>query len=59
MHVICVYTPNYFFREDVRMCRNIVRSISFEEGLYYKLDIFSYKGMYWIKGSKINHRYFG
>ena len=58
-HVICVYTPNFLFREDVRNCRNILRSIGFQRKLYYKPDIFTYKGMYRIFGSKINHRYFG
>ena len=58
-HVICIYTPNYLFREDVRHCRNILRNMGFQKRLYYKPDIFTYKGMYRIYGSKINHRYFG
>ena len=58
-HVICVYTPNYFFREDVRNCRNALKKLGFEDILYYKPDIFTYKRMYRIYGSIINHRYFG
>jgi len=59
VHVICVYTPNFLFRDDVRNCRILLKKLGFESRLYYKPDIFTYKGMYRVYGSKINHRYFG
>ena len=58
-HVICVYTPNFLLRKDVRNCRDMLRRMGFQERLYYKPDIFTYMGKYRIFGSKINHRYFG
>ncbi len=58
-HVICVYTENYFHREDVRSCRNKLRDLRFGDRLYYKPDIFTYKNLYRHTGSTINHRYFG
>lgn len=58
-HVICVYTPNYLFRDDVRQCRLLLKQLGFEAKLYYKPDVFTYRGMYRITGSPINHRYFG
>jgi hypothetical protein len=58
-HVICVYTPNYLFRDDVRQCRLLLKQMGFEARLYYKPDVFTYKGMYRVTGSPINHRYFG
>jgi len=58
-HVICVYTPNYLFREDVRQCRVLLKQLGFEAKLYYKPDVFTYKSMYRVTGSPINHRYFG
>jgi hypothetical protein len=57
--VICVYTPCYLFRDDVRHCRVLLKKLSFEARLYYKPDVFTYKGMYRVTGSPINHRYFG
>jgi hypothetical protein len=59
LHVVCVYTPNYLFREDVRNCRRILSEIGFEDRLYYKPDIMTFKNMYRVKSSRINHRYFG
>jgi hypothetical protein len=58
-HVICVYTPDYLFRDDVRQCRLLLKQLGFEARLYYKPDVFTYKRMYRITGSPINHRYFG
>jgi len=58
-HVICVYTPNFLYRDDVRNCRIVLKKLGFQSKLYYKPDIFTLKHMYRIYGSKINHRYFG
>jgi hypothetical protein len=58
-HVICVYTPNYLFREDVRNCRRILFEMGFKNMLYYKPDIMTLENMYRVTGSRINHRYFG
>lgn len=58
-HVICIYTPNFLFRDDVRNCRAMLKNLGYEARLYYKPDIFTYKAMYRVYGSKINHRYFG
>lgn len=59
LHVACVYTSNYLFREDVRNCRGILSEMGFKDRLYYKPDIMTHKNMYRVTGSKINHRYFG
>lgn len=58
-HVICIYTPNYLFREDVRRCRALLSDLGFVDRLFYKPDIMTMKGMYRITGSRINHRYYG
>ena len=58
-HVICVYTPNYLFREDVRNCRRILFEMGLRNMLYYKPDIMTLENMYRVTGSRINHRYFG
>jgi Domain of unknown function (DUF1917) len=59
LHVVCVYTSNYLFRDDVRKCRAILSSLGFAERLYYKPDIMTHKNMYRVTGSKVNYRYFG
>lgn len=59
LHVVCVYTPNYLFREDVRKCRRLLFDLGFTNRLYYKPDIMTMRGMYRVTGSRINHRYFG
>jgi hypothetical protein len=58
-HVVCVYTPNFLWRENVREVRLLLKSAGFQARLYYKPDIFTYLNMYRVYGSKINHRYFG
>jgi len=58
-HVICVYTPNFLFRKDVRNCRVMLKDLGFDSKLYYKPDLYTYKGFYRIYGSKITHRFFG
>lgn len=58
-HVICIYTPNYLFRDDVRQCRVILKNLEFKVKMYYKPNFFTGKGMYIVKGSTINHRYYG
>lgn len=58
-HVICVYTPNYLYRPDVRDCRDKLKELGFEDTLYYKPDIFTYKKRYRVFGTKVNHRYYG
>ena len=59
LHVVCIYTHNFLFREDVRTCRALLLEMGFKGRLYYKPDIMTSKGMYRLTGSKINHRYFG
>jgi hypothetical protein len=38
-HLICVYTPNYLWREDVRAARILLRKSGFHSRLYYRPDI--------------------
>ncbi|ELZ08331.1 hypothetical protein C479_13368 [Halovivax asiaticus JCM 14624] len=46
-HVIVVYTPNYFDKEDVFRVRELLRNkCGIEETLYYKPDIYTRKGIY-------------
>jgi hypothetical protein len=40
-HMICIYTPNYLWRENVREVRFLLKEIGFRTRLYYKPDIFS------------------
>lgn len=58
LHVVCVYTPNYLFREDVRNCRKLLSELGYGDRLYYKPDVMTTSGMYRVTGSRINHRYF-
>lgn len=46
-HVIVVYTPNYFDKDDVFRVRGLLREqCGIDETLYYKPDIYSRKGIY-------------
>lgn len=46
-HVIVVYTPNYFDKDDVFRVRELLRDkCGIEETLYYKPDIYTRKGIY-------------
>jgi len=38
-HLICVYTPNYLWREDVRTARILLRKSGFHSRLFYRPDI--------------------
>ncbi len=40
-HMICVYTPNFLWRENVREVRRILNESGFMAKMYYKPDIFS------------------
>lgn len=57
-HVICVYTHNFLFRADVRECRRTLKEMGFNDVLYYKPDIMTYKRIYRKTGSSNNHRYY-
>lgn len=46
-HVIVVYTPNYFDKDDVFRVRELLRDkCGIEETLYYKPDIYTRKDIY-------------
>ena len=45
-HVICVYTENYFDKEDVFRVRESLRNLGIEETLYYKPDIYTHLNIY-------------
>ncbi|QLC32850.1 DUF1917 domain-containing protein [Halarchaeum sp. CBA1220] len=46
-HVIVVYTPNYFDKDDVFRVRELLRNkCGVDETLYYKPDIYTRKGIY-------------
>jgi len=38
-HLICIYTPNYLWREDVRKARLLLKKSGFTSRLYYRPDI--------------------
>lgn len=38
-HLICVYTPNYLWREDVWAARVLLRKSGFDSKLYYRPDV--------------------
>lgn len=38
-HLVCVYTPNYLWREDVRAARILLRKSGFHSRLYYRPDV--------------------
>lgn len=40
-HVICVYTPNFLWRDNVRDVRLVLKKSGYEDKLYYKPDILS------------------
>jgi len=38
-HLICIYTPNYLWREDVRAARILLRKSGVHPRLYYRPDV--------------------
>lgn len=40
-HVICVYTSNYFDKDEVMQVREKLRELGIEERIYYKPDIYT------------------
>lgn len=46
-HVIVIYTPNYFDKDDIFRVRELLRdTCGIKESLYYKPDIYTRKGIY-------------
>jgi len=46
-HVICVYTSDYLYFEDVMTVRERLRSLGFTDKLCYKPDIYTYLDIYY------------
>jgi hypothetical protein len=45
-YVICVYTKNYLYVEDVKRVRKRLTELGFPQRLYYKPDIYTYLKIY-------------
>lgn len=45
-HVVCIYTKNYFDKQDVMKVREILREIGVKRRLSYKPDIYTVLGIY-------------
>ena len=45
-YVICVYTRNYFDKEEVMKIREKLHDLGIEGKIYYKPDIYTYLGIY-------------
>jgi len=45
-YLICVYTKDYFDKEDVDKIRNRLKELGFTHKLYYKTDMYTYLNIY-------------
>jgi len=45
-YLICVYTKDYFDKEDVDRVRNRLKELGFIQKLYYKTDMYTYLNIY-------------
>lgn len=55
--VVCVYTSNFNDKEQVRDCLKVLRSLGFDDAMYYKTDNQTRGGLY-RGGSQKSYIYF-
>lgn len=51
-HLICVYTPNFLWRENVRKVRLLLKDCGFRSKLYYRPDIITVLEMGHVNGTR-------
>lgn len=57
-HLICIYTPNFLWRENLREVRLVLRDYGFREKLHYRPDIITILQMGSVEGSKFRDSIF-
>jgi len=57
-HLVCVYTPNYLWREDVRATRILLRKSGFHSRLYYRPDVITILELGSVAGTDFNRDIF-
>lgn len=57
--LVCVYTPNFLWREDVRKARVLLGKLGFRSRLYYKPDIFTVLEIETVTGTDFGREIFG
>ena len=57
-HLLCVYTPNFLWRADVREARLLLMKSGFQSKLYYKPDVFTILEIQRVAGTCIGRDVF-
>jgi hypothetical protein len=57
-HLICIYTPNYLWREDVRAARSFLREFGYHSKLYYRPDVITILETGSVSGTDFNRDIF-